>query len=428
MALIRLIRSSSPKMKHVGINIEIAFTFLSSRRRQTAVAAMGVTFGMSMFIFINSLISGTNEYFEKATLSTIPHIRLYQDNIMCTPDMLNRFLGKDRINLISNPELTISDNRIYNPGSIVQLVRQYNQTEAVSMQVSASVIYSNGNVQQNGNVFGVNILEQDKMFDISSTMLAGSVNDLNQTLDGILIGSGLSQNLNLKNGDRLRLTSSNGSTKSLKVVGIFQTTIKNIDNTKTYVNIPQVQQLLKKDRSYITDIYVNIRDHNKSAAVALELEKLTGYNAEAWQVANQQSLAARRIRDIIANSMVLVILLVAGFGIYNILNMVIYEKIKEIAILKANGFAGRHVVSIFLWQAFIIGLAGSIIGEAFGWIISLAVSKIYIGVGNVTYLPMTYYLRHYLQALAFGLITSALAGYIPAIKASKVDPVKIIRG
>ena len=59
------------------------------------------------------------------------------------------------------------------------------------MQVSANVIYANGNVQQNGNVYGVNILEQDKMFDITSTMLAGSVNDLNQTLDGIIIGSGL---------------------------------------------------------------------------------------------------------------------------------------------------------------------------------------------------------------------------------------------
>lgn len=415
-------------MRHIGVNLEIAFTFLASRRRQTAVAAMGVTFGMSMFIFINSLITGTNEYFEKATLSTIPHIRLYQDNVMCTPDMLNRYLGKGRISLISNPEITISDNRIYNPGSIVQLVREFNETEAVSMQVSANVIYANGNVQQNGNVYGVNIQEQDKMFDITSTMLAGSVKDLNQTLDGIIIGSGLSQNLNLKCGDRISLTSSTGSTKSLHVVGIFQTTIKSVDNSKTYVNVPQVQQLLKKDRSYITDIYVNIKDHNKSVPIAHELEKLTGYNAEAWQVANQQSLAARRIRDIIANAMVLVILLVAGFGIYNILNMLIYEKIKEIAILKANGFAGRHVVSIFLWQAFIIGLAGSIIGEAFGWLISLAVSKIYIGVGNVTYLPMTYYLRHYLQALAFGLLTSAMAGYIPAIKASKVDPVKIIRG
>jgi lipoprotein-releasing system permease protein len=266
------------------------------------------------------------------------------------------------------------------------------------------------------------------MFDIASTMLSGSVSDLDKSIDGILIGSGLARKLSLKTGDRVRLVCFNGASKMLRVMGVFRTTIKSLDDTKTYVNIPVVQQLLQKDRNYITDIYINIRDHTQSPAVGGRLGQLTGYTAEAWQTANQQSLAARQIRDIIANAMIMAILVVAGFGIYNILNMVIYEKIKEIAILKATGFAGKHIVSVFIGQALFIGIFGSFLGLALGYMISFGVSRIYIGLGNVSYLPMAFYTRHYIQGLIFGITTAFFAGYVPSVKASKVDPVKIIRG
>lgn len=411
-----------------GINTDIAFTYLLARKRQTAIAALGVTFGISMYIFMNSIITGTNEYFEKTTLNTTPHIRLYHDNETCNTSMLDRYNSRRTINLISNPQLVPEDNRFYNPLAVVRQISENKEVREISMQVTANVIYSSGTVEQNGTVYGVNILEQDKMFDIASTMLSGSVSDLDKSIDGILIGSGLARKLSLKTGDRVRLVCFNGGSKMLRVVGVFRTTIKSLDDTKTYVNIPVVQQLLQKDRNYITDIYINIRDHTESPEVVGRLGKLTGYTAEAWQTANQQSLAARQIRDIIANAMIMAILVVAGFGIYNILNMVIYEKIKEIAILKATGFAGKHIVSVFIGQALFIGIFGSLLGLLLGYLISFGVSRIYIGLGNVSYLPMAFYTRHYIQGLIFGITTAFFAGYVPSVKASKVDPVKIIRG
>lgn len=298
----------------------------------------------------------------------------------------------------------------------------------MSKQVSSNVIYSNSGAQENGNIFGVNISEQDKMFNITSTMISGSIQDLINNPDGIIIGIGLSTKLNLSKGDYITLTTSNGSTKRLQIAGVFKTTIKGIDDTKSYVNIPVVQQLLHKDRSYITDIYINIKDYNNTAPIARRIAAQTGYTTETWQSTNEQSLAGKKIRDIIANSVVITILIVAGFGIYNILNMVIYEKIKEIAILKATGFQGAHVVGIFIRQALFIGIIGAIAGLFFGWLISFTVSKMYIGLGNVTYLPIAFKTIHYIQGALFGIITAFFAGYIPAIKASKVDPVQIIRG
>lgn len=411
-----------------SINTEIAITYMLSRKKQTAIAALGVTFGIGVFIFMNSLITGTNEYFEKMTLSAIPHIRLYKENDICSSAMLDKYMGDQTINLISNPQIVNQDNHIHNPNSIIALLRRHPQVVAVSPQVSTNVIYSNGNVRYNGNVSGVNILEQDKMFDISSTLVTGSVKDLSLSNDGIIIGIGLSRNLNVRKGDNITLTISSGAARTLRIVGIFETTIKNIDRVRTYAHPSVVQQLLMKDRNYITEIFVNIKNHAYSADVSRFIQNATGYGVETWQSANQQSLAARRIRDIIANAIVVTILIVAGFGIYNILNMAIYEKIKEIAILKAVGFAGAHVISVFIKQALFIGLVGGVIGLAFGWGLSYAISKFYIGLGNVDFLPITFYLRHYLVGLAFGIITAFFAGYIPALKASKVDPVSIIRG
>ncbi len=125
-------------------------------------------------------------------------------------------------------------------------------------------------------------------------------------------------------------------------------------------------------------------------------------------------------------------MLVAGFGIYNILNMTIYEKMKEIAILKAQGFSGSSVTSIFLQQAIYIGLMGGLIGMVVGFLMSFGLSRVYIGssspMGTLKYFPMSFYLPHYIEAVFFGVLTTFAAGFFPARKAAKVDPVTIIRG
>lgn len=412
----------------LNINTSIAFTYLISRRKQTIVAALGVTFGISMFIFMNSLITGSNEWSEKIMLGSTPHLRLYRDNQMNDHRMLNAFMGDRTVNIISNPQPVNSITKIANPDGVVNMLRQYDEIVSVSKQVNSSAIYSHGSSTENGTVFGVNIMEQDKMFDISSSMISGSTAALAANQNGIIVGIGLAEKLNVYKGDYITITVGQQASKRLEVVGIFKTTIKGVDNTKSYVNIPVVQQLLHQDRNFITDIYIHTNNYNETATLSANIKNQTGYAIETWQSSNEQSLAGKKIRDIIANAVVITILIVAGFGIYNILNMVIYEKIKEIAILKATGFQGKHVIQIFITQALLIGIIGASAGLIAGWLLSYSVSKMYIGLGNLTYLPISFHTKHYLQGVVFGIITAFLAGYIPALRAAKVDPVTIIRG
>ncbi len=412
----------------ISVNTEIAITYLSSRKKQTLVAACGVMFGISMFIFMQSLMKGTNDYFEKMSFNSTPHIRLYSENKVADMHMLNSYLKDSSVKILVNPKQLIQTQGLTNPyGIIANIVKNPNVTN-ITPQVTATVIYTSGNVTLNGSVAGVNIVEEDKMFDVQSNMVTGDFHDLNRVNNGLVIGKGIADKLSLHVGDNITVSAGTGSATIMKVVGIFATTVKQIDETKSYANIVQAQNLLGKDRSYVTDIKVNLKDYNKAPEVARELEVITGYKAEDWVQANEQLKAAFKIRAIILNSVIGVILLVAGFGIYNILNMTIYEKIKEIAILKAIGFSGPSVISIFLQQAIYIGLIGGFVGVVFGFSITYMVSRIYIGAGTLKYLPMSFYIPHYVEAVCFGILTTIAAGFFPAQKASKVDPVTIIRG
>lgn len=412
----------------ISVNTEIALTYLSSRKKQTVVASLGVMFGISMFIFMQSLMKGTNDYFEKSSFSTTAHIRLFSENKVADAHMLKTFLKDSSVKILTNPKQLSQSQGLTNPYGIINNIRKNRQVVAVTPQVTATVIYTSGSVNINGTVAGVNIDEEDKMFDVKTNMVTGDLHDLNRVNNGILIGKGIAEKLSLHVGDNITVRAGSGSATVMKVIGIYATTIKQIDDTKSYANIVQAQNLLGKDRSYVTDIKINLADYNQAAIVARELETITGYKAEDWIQSNEQLKAAFKIRAIILNSVIGVILLVAGFGIYNILNMTIYEKIKEIAILKATGFSGKSVISIFLQQAIYIGLIGGIVGIIFGFLITFMVSRIYIGAGTLKYLPMSFYVPHYIEAVCFGILTTIAAGFFPARKASKVDPVTIIRG
>ncbi|HSN08990.1 MAG TPA: FtsX-like permease family protein, partial [Hanamia sp.] len=172
----------------------------------------------------------------------------------------------------------------------------------------------------------------------------------------------------------------------------------------------------------------NLKD---APAIAKEYAKRFGTEAEDIQTANSQFETGSSVRTIISYSVGITLLIVAGFGIYNILNMMIYEKMDTIAILKATGFSGRDVKAIFIFIALSIGIVGGFLGLIFGFLFSAIIDQVPFhtpSLPTITTYPVNYSPLIYFIATAFSLVTTYLAGLFPARKASKVDPVIIIRG
>jgi lipoprotein-releasing system permease protein len=301
----------------------------------------------------------------------------------------------------------------------------------VAPSISSQVFYNYGPVQLNGNILGVDIIEEDKLFGLREKMKQGRIEDLKANHDGIIMGKGLARKLNVQSGDRVVITTPQGYTMTLKVVGVFQMGLGAVDNVRSYANLSTVQTILQQDHLYITDINIKLQDLHQAKAISPEFQKTFQYKAEDWETANATFLTGNIIRNILTYSVSITLLIVAGFGIYNILNMTIYNKMKDIAILKAMGFAGKDVKQIFMIQSLVIGFIGSLLGLLIGYLLSSLIAKAPFNGGDfisLDHFPVNFDPKYYIIGIVFGVTTTAFAGYMPSRKASKIDPIEILRG
>ena len=149
------------------------------------------------------------------------------------------------------------------------------------------------------------------------------------------------------------------------------------------------------------------------------------------KTANAQFETGTHIRNLITYAVSATLLIVAGFGIYNILNMLIYEKMNDIAILKAIGFSGKDVQLIFLSQAMIIGIIGGVLGLLLGYFLLITIDQVPFkteALPTITTFPVNHNIIFYIIGICFALLSTFFAGYFPSQKAKKIDPVRIITG
>jgi lipoprotein-releasing system permease protein len=388
---------------------------------------LGVTFGISMYVFMTGFMTGANNAQNDLAFSSLAHIRVYNDCPADNTNIATKFFPNSLVDLHNAKIIKYTDG-IKNSNTILNALKSKKDITEVTTQVNINVFFKNAGNKVNGSVSGVDVVNENKVFNTSKYITEGNWNELKQRSDGIFVAVDLAKNLSLKVNDNLNILTSDGISKNYKVIGIFKTDVASIDKSRAYININAARQLIGANQSYATDIQINIKDYNKTDHIINQIAPIIPYKTESWQMANQQLVAGSSLRDIIAIAISLVILIVAGFGIYNIMNMTINQKIREIAILKAMGFSGPDVTQIFLTQAIVIGIIGGFIGLGFGYLTAILVNKIPFEVAGMHTLPMAYTLKDYILAFMFGLVTTFIAGYIPARKASKIDPVTILRG
>jgi lipoprotein-releasing system permease protein len=410
--------------------LEIAKTHLLAKPKQTIVAMLGVTFGIGMFIAMVSLMTGLNNFTEELTMTSSPDIHIYHDVSQDRPSIIDEY-NESGVNYVHHQKPKKETAKIRNAFYIADILRKDPRVSGVAPMLASQVFYNFGAVQLNGSIFGVDIMEEDKLFNLRSKMKAGAIEDLKASHDGIIMGTGLAKKLNMSTGERVVITTPQGYTMTLKIVGLFQMGIGTVDNVRSYANISTVQTILQQDKSFITDINIKLKDLNEAKAIAPEYQKMFKYKAEDWETANATFLTGSIIRNVLTYSVSITLLIVAGFGIYNILNMTIYSKIKDIAILKAMGFSAGDVKHIFLIQAVVIGLIGSLLGLCIGYGLSYLISQAPFNGGDVIsleHLPVNFDPKYYVIGIVFGVSTTAFAGYMPSRKAGKVDPIEILRG
>ncbi|ASO06991.1 lipoprotein-releasing system permease protein [Arenibacter algicola] len=412
--------------------LNIAKTHLLTKMKSTVTASLGVTFGIGAYITLVSFMTGLNEMLDSLILNQTPHIHIYNEIEPSEKQPIALYQEfEDAFNVVNSVKPKQSQKKIHNGLPILNYLKKDKKVYGATPQLRAQIFYLSGSIELGGNLVGVDIMEEARLSNIDDYIVEGTAQDLKNSENGILLGAGLAKKMSLKEGDRVQVSTIKGDVFPLKIVGIYQSGIADIDNIQSYANLKTVQRILGEAQNYVTDINVKLYDINEATTMASSLGKQFQVKATSVNEANAQFETGSNIRNLITYAVSITLLIVAGFGIYNILNMLIYEKMKDIAILKATGFSGTDVQLIFMSQAMIIGALGGILGLFVGFVLSKLIDNVAFeteALPTITTYPINYNIWYYIIGISFALISTFVAGWLPSNKAKRIDPVRIIRG
>ena len=419
-------------MTNWKVILGIAKTHLLTKMKSTVTASLGVTFGIGAYITLVSFMTGLNKMLDDLILNQTPHIHLYNEIEPSEKQPVALYEEMEgSLNVVRSIKPKQSQLKIHNALPILNYLRNDPEVKGATPQLRAQIFYISGSIELGGNLTGIDVMEEDRLSSFSDYLVAGTPEALNNTDNGILLGAGLAETMSLGIGDRVQISTISGDIFPLKIVGIYQSGIADIDNIQSYANLKTVQRIEGEAENYITDINVKLHNLQMAEIMARSLEKKFNIKATDVKEANAQFETGSNIRNTITYAVSITLLIVAGFGIYNILNMLIYEKMKDIAILKATGFSGKDVQMIFMSQALIIGVIGGCLGLIIGFVFSRLIDQVPFeteALPTITTFPVNYQPGYYVIGISFALISTFIAGYLPSNRARKVDPVQIIRG
>lgn len=410
------------------VALSIAFAQLMNRRRQTLVSVLGVALGVGFFIATSSIMSGSEQDFVQRLVNNAPHITIKDEFRNPTKQPV----------FIAHPEGAVSLVRtkpreylrgIKNYGAKVEELSQHPGVIAEAA-LTGQVIIRYANKDLSASVAGIDPDKEKFLTQVESDMREGSLDRLRTTADGIVIGTGITDKIGLKMDDLATVISPTGLVKNMKVVGVFHVGNLLLDTGQVYVLLKNAQVLL--DKPFIANqIRIKIPNPDDAETFAAGLESRWGYRSESWQEVNRDILGLFVIRNAITYSIVSAIMVVAAFGIFNIISTVVMEKRRDIAIMMSMGFRAWDMQVIFLIQGVLVGLLGMAIGWSIGYGLLELISMIKFTVPGVSERQGFVLDRSFTPFAiggAFALVSAIAAAWYPARKAAQVRPVDIIRG
>lgn len=406
----------------------IALRHLLARKRQSLVSLSGIVIGVGFFLAISSLMQGSQNDFIKRLVDNSPHITI-SDEFRNVKKQPAQDLYEGGIVELRSVKPVSETRGIRGYRNILEEITATPGVKASAVQSGQAIISFAGRdetITLNG------MLPEDirDVTTIDDYMVRGTLEDLIANRNGIVVGEALLKKLSINFGDNITIVSSTGEVRTFKIVATFRTGRNSYDERQGYVDLKRAQALFDRANKANT-IIVKMTEPDKAFDFAKELESRIKYKSVSWQEASEDIMNTLTIRNTIMYSVVSAVLIVAAFGIYNIISTVVMEKHRDIAILKSMGFRGSDIRKIFLIQGALLGLAGILAGLPLGCGMMLGLMQIRMkppGGSEIVSMPIDWSAPQFFIAGAFAFFAALLAAYLPARKAAQVLPVDILRG
>ncbi|MGP8331164.1 MAG: ABC transporter permease [Methanosarcinaceae archaeon] len=382
--------------------LDIAIKHIRSRHRQTFFSIIAVGLSVAIISVSMSMLSGYTDILIDSTLEKQAHITVLPKE------------NEDYIHLYRGLEKDIYDLEG------VEAISSYFQGEAALQHrhdVEGVILY------------GINPENENRVANREKDIFAGEFMSLASPGNRIVIGYKIAKNLDVGMGDTITAQVPGSGPIDFTVTGIFRTGTP-VDETTAFANLERIQDFYGFG-DVVTGMGVRLFDAYDAENMADRIDRGNDYDTISWIEQNAEMLNLLETSDSMVYFFYIIIFAISGFGVANVLIMIVMEKVGEIGMLMAMGTTKQSILLIFLFEAGILGMAGVVIGSMLGYVSCLLIASYTIPVPPEMYfgmdhLPIVINSKNFITAGAFAMVINIIAGVFPARRASKMNPVEAI--
>ena len=374
--------------------LRIAWRFLTSSPFQSTLIVAGIAVGIATQIFVGSIIVSLQESLLNTTIGSAAHVTIQaikqSDPVRYTPEM---------------QQVLAHDPRV-KQGTVVPIR-------------SISALYSNGTDSASLGLLGGNLKQLEGIYKLSKKTVSGHAS----LGDGqIMLGKDFADKFGIKPGDTISMKFQNNQTGSFTVSGIFDLGAAQFNLRNAFVSGNVPQNVLSWSNDEYTQIQLQLNQPYDSIKVADQwAQQLPGVSITEWQGQNKELLVGLQSQSMSSYMIQGFVLIAVALGIASTLAIAAVQKTRQIGILKAMGLSDGGAGRVFLWQAAILGTAGSIGGI----LASFALLALFtLAPTNFT---ITMQPSFVLVSALIGVAVAMLSSIVPIRRTSRLDPIEVIQ-
>jgi lipoprotein-releasing system permease protein len=384
-----------------AFEISVVRRHIAYRRRGTFLSIAAIALAVAISLISISMQDGFQEMLFDIIVEDLPHVTV-------TPREEEEY--------------------IYLYHSLMDRIWAIPGVVAVSPGLGAPATFSYKDNVENVDLTGVNPHDMDEIYNIGKYVYQGSLASIQ---DGrkVVLGEKTAKMLNVKLGQTVYVSFPDARSTSLVVSGIFSLPTGWPENL-AFVSLSTARDFVGEG-DVVSSVDIKLEDVYLADGVAAILRGY-GYKAESWQALYPEFLKTLAIEEFQNNLVMLLILIIAAFGIGSVMYMLVNEKTSEIGMFMAMGASGRNIMNIFLLESGILGLLGGLAGAVLGLAVAFYLKSLEIKMeapgGQEITLPVMINADSFLSIVLLAAALSVLAGLYPAWKASRLDPAIAING
>ncbi|OQY42164.1 MAG: hypothetical protein B6227_03085 [Fusobacteriia bacterium 4572_74] len=385
------------------IEFFIAKKHILERKRQSIIAILGVAIGVTVLTVSIGIANGLDKNMVDSILSISSHIVATKDG-----DAIDNYR---------------------------ELQAQIESLEGVKGAVPQ--ISTQGILKYNG-IFGsyvsgvkINGLDFDDAktaMNLDKKIVAGTM-DIKKPTE-FLIGKELFDQLGAKLGDKITVVSADNREMHLTIAGVFQSGYYEYDTTMLIVPLRAVQ-ILSYTGDTVTSLEIFLDDVYRADKLSKQIQMKTNMSTRTWGDLNKNLLAALSLEKTVMILVFSLIVIIAGFVVWVILNMLVKEKTRDIGIMRSMGFSSKNIMRIFMLEGLFLGSFGIVVGLGIsGGILWYVKDNAINQITNIYYLnkiPVEITSKEILVIVVANIVIIFLSSIFPAYKAAKLEVVEALK-